>query len=312
MPHSRQSRLQAYHMSSRILIVDDDSSVRDSISEFLTVMNYQVHTSASAEEALNHLQNNQADLIITDIMMDGMNGLELAGYIKERYDSYVIVMTGYTGDYTYEEAVHMGADDFIFKPVRFEELLLRLKRVLRERRLAQERESLLQQLNELAITDELTKLFNRRHFYAQLEQEINRYQRYKRKFSLLMIDIDYFKYFNDKYGHLEGDRILSQVARRITYCMRVMDTAYRYGGEEFTVLLPETVCEAAVKLAERIKDSVSCEFLDYEDHSSLTVSIGATEYSENDSLSGLIKRADRAMYAAKEMGRNSIAYLLPD
>jgi len=299
-------------MSAKILIVDDDPAVRDSIHEFLTIMDYQASAVGSAEEAMAFLRDQHMDVIITDIMMDGMDGLELTRFIKSHYDSDVIVITGYTGDYTYEEAVYKGADDFVFKPIKFEELQLRLKRVLRERRLTQERSLILEQLKELAITDDLTKLFNTRHFYNQIDQEVNRYRRYRRPFSIMLIDVDHFKHFNDTYGHLEGDRILRRVARLITSCMRTMDTAYRYGGEEFTVLLPETTCDDALTVAERIKEAVSGETLDYINDSKVTVSIGVTEYSDTDSVSNLVKRADHAMYIAKQKGRNRIAYLLPE
>jgi len=299
-------------MSARVLIVDDDPAVRDSIHEFLTIMDYQAFKVSSAEEAMAFLRKKHVDVIITDIIMDGMDGLDLTRFIKDHYDSDVIVITGYTGDYTYEEAINRGADDFVFKPVKFEELQLRLKRVLRERQLTHERTLILEQLKELAITDDLTKLFNSRHFYNQIEQEVSRYNRYKRPFSILLIDVDHFKHFNDTYGHLEGDRILRRVARLITSCMRTMDTAYRYGGEEFTVLLPETTCDAALTVAERIKESVCNESLDYINNARVTVSIGATEYSDLDTVSDLVKRADRAMYIAKQKGRNRIAYLLPE
>jgi diguanylate cyclase (GGDEF)-like protein len=182
---------------------------------------------------------------------------------------------------------------------------------MRERQLTQERTLILDQLRELSITDDLTKLYNSRHFYSQLENEVKRYQRYRRPFSVLMIDLDHFKRFNDNYGHLEGDRILRRVGRKITSCMRTMDTAYRYGGEEFTVLLPETDCDAALTVAERIKDSICSETLDYINDSRITVSIGVSEYSDADSISSLIKRADKAMYVAKQKGRNRIACWRP-
>lgn len=294
-------------MGARILIVDDDPAVRESIQEFLTIIDYEADAASNAEEAIQMIRNRHADVIITDIMMDGMDGLEFTRYIKEHYDSDVIVMTGYTGDYTYEEAINKGADDFVFKPIKFEELQLRLKRVMRERQLTQERTLILDQLRELAITDDLTRLYNSRHFYSQLESEVKRYERYKRPFSILMIDLDHFKHFNDTYGHLEGDRILRRVARKITTCMRTMDTAYRYGGEEFTVLLPETDSAAATVVAERIKDSISSDTLDFLDGSRITASIGVSEYMDLDSLESFIKRADKAMYAAKQAGRNNIA-----
>ena len=140
------------------LIVDDDTAIRESMQEFLQVSKYDADSVSSAEEAIKYLQNNKVDVVITDILMTGMDGLELTDHIKKEYDSEVIVITGYSADYSYEEAISKGASDFIFKPVRFEELLLRLKRVIRERELTYDRVQMLEKLKKLAITDGLTKL----------------------------------------------------------------------------------------------------------------------------------------------------------
>jgi len=298
-------------MSARILIVDDDHAIRNSVQEFLSIMDFKTHTAENAEQALSLLKDRHIDVVITDIIMNGMDGLEMTQVIKERYDTDVIVITGYTGDYSYEEAVNKGADDFIFKPVRFEELLLRLKRVLRERKLTRDRTQILERLKELAITDDLTKLYNSRHFYHQLENEINRFNRYQRPLSLLLIDVDHFKEFNDAHGHLEGDKVLNKVARLITSCLRTMDTAYRYGGEEFTVILPETTCDAALAVSERINAVVKNELFIEDSQRSISVSIGVTEYLSGENLTEFVRRADKAMYMAKEGGRNRTALLLP-
>jgi diguanylate cyclase (GGDEF)-like protein len=223
-------------------------------------------------------------------------------------------MTGYSGDYSYEEAINMGASDFVIKPVRLEELLLRLKRVLKERDLTKERVRMMEKLQRLAITDGLTKLHNSRSFYSQLEVEVDRFNRYKHPLALLLLDIDNFKSYNDSFGHLEGDKILVRISQVIKSCLRKLDTAYRYGGEEFTVILPETSCEEAMLVAERIRNVVQSEvFLpETENKISITISIGATQYAENEELSAFIQRADKAMYTSKQKGRNQVTALEAD
>ena len=243
-----------------------------------------------------------------------MGGMDLLKILKRDFDSDVIVMTGYSGDYSYEEAINMGASDFVIKPVRLEELLLRLKRVLKERDLTKERVRMMEKLQRLAITDGLTKLHNSRSFYSQLEVEVDRFNRYKHPLALLLLDIDNFKSYNDSFGHLEGDKILVRISQVIKSCLRKLDTAYRYGGEEFTVILPETSCEEAMLVAERIRNVVQSEvFLPETDNKiSITISIGATQYAENEELSTFIQRADKAMYTSKQKGRNQVTALEAD
>ena len=165
-------------MEADILIVDDEEGIRLSMQEFVTVSGFRTLTAESAEEALALLAERQVDVVITDIMLPGMDGLELTDVIKKDYNIDVIVLTGYSGDYSYEEAISKGASDLVFKPVRFEELLLRLKRVLKERKLTNERLQMLEKLKKLSITDGLTNLYNSRHFYNQLKGEVDRSTRY--------------------------------------------------------------------------------------------------------------------------------------
>jgi len=295
-------------MNPQILIVDDDDSIRDSINEYLSLSGYDTDTAANAEEALERLEVKPFDVVITDIVMNGMDGLKLTEHIKAHYDTSVIIITGYIRDYTYETAIKKGADDFVFKPFRLEELLLRLKRVLRERRIARERNEILEEFKILSITDHLTQLYNSRHFHHQLQNEIIRHNRYQRPLSLLMLDIDHFKRFNDVYGHIEGDRILSSIGEAITGVLRTPDTAYRYGGEEFTVILPETAIESALKAASRIKEEVETDVFRSNDHGDpITLSIGVTEYCFGESATEFMKRADKAMYMSKSQGRNCIS-----
>ena len=298
---------------NNLLIVDDDMAIREAMKEYFTLSDYNTTTAENAYDAIDFLEkNNHTDIVITDIMMPGMNGLELTDRIKANYDIDVIVITGYTEDYSYEEAIKKGASDIVFKPVRFEELLLRVKRVLRERKLTHERNEMVHKLKKLAITDGLTDLFNSRKFYEQLEKEVDRFNRYKHPLSLLMLDIDHFKNFNDTYGHLEGDKVLVKVGEIIISSLRTMDTAYRYGGEEFTVILPETRADEAEVVAARIKTKFESEPFIPELHDPITItaSIGITEYKPPENIHSFVNRADKAMYTSKENGRNRVTLLL--
>ena len=297
-----------------VLIVDDEIGVRDSMHEFIEMAGYHSSMAASAEEALEQLKKDTIQVVITDIMLPGMGGLELTELIKKDYNSDVIVMTGYSGDFSYEEAINMGASDFVIKPVRLEELLLRLKRVLKERELSRERVRMMEKLQKLAITDGLTKLHNSRSFYSQLEVEVDRYNRYKHPLSLLLLDIDHFKEYNDNYGHLEGDKVLVKISQMIKSCLRKLDTAYRYGGEEFTVILPETACDEALLVSERIRSVIEAEKFEPEPDKdvAVTISIGVTQYIPKEQLSTFIQRADKAMYQSKQNGRNQVTSILSD
>ncbi len=232
-------------MGNRILIVEDKEDVRDSMCQYMAMAGFAAATAASAEEALDQLKQAEVDIVITDIVLPGMEGLELTQRVKKEHQADVIVMTGYSDNFSYEGAISIGASDFVIKPVRLEELLLRVKRVLRERELTEERNRMMEKLQTLAITDGLTGLFNSRHFYTQLELEVDRASRYQHPLSMLLIDIDHFKDFNDSYGHLEGDKVLARFSLVLKSCLRTNDAAYRYGGEEFTVILPETGAEEA-------------------------------------------------------------------
>ncbi len=298
----------------RILIVDDDRSVRTTINEYIRTAGYTSQLASSAEEALELIKKNSFHVIITDIILPGMGGLELTKVIKENNGADVIVVTGYSDDYSYEEAINNGASDFVIKPVRLEELMLRLRRVLNERQLTEERIRMMEKLQKLAITDGLTKLYNSRSFYSQLELEVDRFNRYRHPLSLLLLDIDNFKVYNDSYGHLEGDKILVRFSQIIKSCLRANDSAYRYGGEEFTVILPETGGERAKTVAQRIRKSLESEKFRPESDKEvkITISIGVTQYFPKEELSSFIQRADKAMYLSKQSGRNRVSVMFAE
>ena len=300
--------------NKNILIVDDDLSIRNTMQEYINNAGFASQTASTAEEALELIRINKYAVVITDIRLPGMGGLELTKVIKKDNGSDVIVVTGYSDDYSYEEAINIGASDFVIKPVRLEELLLRLRRVLKERQLGTERTRMMEKLQKLAITDGLTKLYNSRSFYTQLELEVDRFNRYKHPLALLLLDIDNFKEYNDSYGHLEGDKVLVRFSQIIKTCLRANDSAYRYGGEEFTVILPETNGDEAKTVAQRIRASLEAE--KYKPVpgkvARITISIGVTQCYPKEELSTFIRRADKAMYLSKENGRNRVSVLLAE
>jgi diguanylate cyclase (GGDEF)-like protein/PAS domain S-box-containing protein len=172
------------------------------------------------------------------------------------------------------------------------------------------------ELKRLVITDDLTELFNQRYFYIQLVKEIERAKRHNRPLSMLLIDIDMFKDFNDKYGHLEGDYVLKKIGEILMKNVREIDMAFRFGGEEFAVLLPDTKHEDAIIVAERFRKAVAANIfypftLDGQpDIISKTVSIGVTEFHVEDNIKSFLKRVDNAMYQAKKSGRNMVIHLI--
>jgi diguanylate cyclase (GGDEF)-like protein len=291
---------------TRILVVDDDRGTRDAIQEAIQHAGYTCWGAASGAEALGFLEKNHVDLIVADIRMPEIDGFELTKIVKEKYDTDVIIITGYGQEFQYEEAIEKGASEFILKPIRVEELVVRLKRVLRERALIAQRRQMEERLRELTITDSLTGLYNMRHFYAQLQQEIDRALRYKNPLSLLLLDVDRFKQYNDTFGHLGGDQILIKLGDVIRECLRKSDTAYRYGGDEFIVVLPQTQGDEAWNVAERIRSSFPAvhEDLVPDEGVGTTLSIGVVEYRLGEDLSKFVKRADQAMYKAKNQGGN--------
>lgn len=160
----------------------------------------------------------------------------------------------------------------------------------------------------LSITDDLTQLYNSRYFYNKLGEEIDRLMRYEQLLSLLLIDIDDFKKVNDRYGHLEGDKVLKMAGRIIKDCLRKTDSAYRYGGEEITVILPGTRIEAAMNVAERIRKRFEAQdfYLAANETFNISVSIGATQFKPGEEMEAFVKRADDALYVAKQKGKNRV------
>jgi diguanylate cyclase (GGDEF)-like protein len=286
----------------RILVVDDERSVRELVAESLSYIGHQVTTAADGTEAAEKLQNGTFDIVVTDMDMPRMDGMELIKHIRQHHpDTDTIAITGHATKYKYVDVINAGAADFITKPFGLDKLEAKIRRLLRERYLRRE-------LEQLAIRDPLTGLYNRRHFRSVLIQEAVRSVRYGHPLFLLFIDIDHFKQYNDQEGHQAGDSLLIELGSILQQSVREhVDTAFRYGGDEFTVVLPHLHTDQVRMVVERIRKRYAAL-----DASPTSLSIGAAQFHYRDgdvekSIDDLIQRADKAQYRAKkDLGGNKL------
>ncbi|MCX5895381.1 MAG: diguanylate cyclase [Proteobacteria bacterium] len=294
----------------KILLVDDEEDARATLSELLELNQFTVTAINSAENALKILQNSSFDMVISDLFMPGMDGIDLTKSVNQmRLDVPVIVMTGFATIESAVESMKAGASDFVTKPFNIDQIKIVINRTLETKRLqklATEREY----YENLSNIDELTALNNYRYFQHILQVEVDREKRYKRPLSLMMIDIDDFKVCNDTYGHLAGDMVLREIAGLIKKTTRGCDFAVRYGGEEFAVILPETPKQEALVVAQRIRTSIeeyAFEIGNGKGSLRLTVTLGLSSIPE-DAQDGreLIEKADQELYRGKVQGKNCI------
>ncbi len=308
-----------------VLVVDDDAAIRGIVAEVLSDDGHKVEQVESAEQALARLDNGGIDLVITDIRMAGMDGLTLLREIRNRDDVIqVVIMTSHGTMDSAVGALKAGAYDFLTKP--FESLDVisaTARRALDAVASARERNLLvatltrnnaeLERMNnffrDLAIKDGLTNLYNHRHLQEALTAEVERAKRYDRDVSVLFIDVDHFKTYNDTQGHPAGDEVLRGLARLLLEHARDTDIVARWGGEEFVVLAPETSEQKAKELAERLRTAVSAfPFVGRETQPNglITISVGVATLQANGSHVSLVERADAAVYEAKAAGRNTV------
>jgi diguanylate cyclase (GGDEF)-like protein len=294
----------------RTLVVDDEEIVRSFLIDVLTDEGYQITAVSSGEKAVTLLSQEEFDLVITDIKMPGMDGMEVLRVAKARNPNQnVIVMTGYASTETAVESMKLGAADYITKPFNLDQIKIVVAKTLERSRLRQKAEEgeLYKQLSRI---DGLTELYNYTFFQQLLKTEVERAQRYGHHLSLLMIDIDNFKGYNDAYGHPAGDDALRKLARVMSRAVRGCDFIARYGGDEFVVVLPETEQAEAKTIGERLRSLVANTKFNGSQHgkdSIITVSVGLATYPRDaQTKEDLIKRADQALYKAKAKNRNNL------
>ncbi len=299
----------------KILIVDDEPGMCDLVTACLARAGHDVVAAADGQAAWEIWQRDHFRLVITDWMMPRVDGPELIRRIRAagwpNY-TYLILLTVHEKTEYVVRGLEIGADDYLTKPFRPDELRARVavgERILNmEMRLSKSHD----RLEKLATYDSLTGLLNRWAIEGHVEAELNRVRRDQGSVSLLMLDIDHFKIVNDKHGHLLGDRALQMVADLMAQNKRPYDWAGRWGGEEFLIVLPETVPPEAVMVADRIRAAVEKARLTLSDGGSLQlqVSVGVSTASAAAGtlapLEVLVRQADDALYAAKRDGRNRV------
>lgn len=331
-------------MAMRILIVDDSRHVRTQLKLLLKSGGYtNLVFAETATEAFSYLgiespEKNDAppiDLILMDIIMpdiDGINSCRIIKTVEFVRDVPIIMVTGDTSEESLQHAFEAGAMDYITKPLRKVELLARvgaalrlkqetdarkarelelLKATMQLERANQQLEESIRMLERMASVDGLTGVANRRYFDEMIAKEWRRAMRLSQRLSVILIDVDFFKNYNDTYGHLQGDECLKQVARALTVPLkRPLDIVARYGGEEFVVMLPDTDLDGATEVARQLHEAISdlqIEHAASRVHPYVTVSMGIaalSPHAEFPSPDALLNHADKAMYQAKMEGRN--------
>jgi len=315
---------------SIVLLVDDQKSVYIALNCILAdISDIELHFCTKASEALQMAQQLQPTVILQDLNMPDISGLELLHQYRSDQtisDVPVLILSGIDTVEVKAEAFRQGADDYMVKTPHDIELIARIRHHTKayiahhEREVAllqleQEKQKLAiayRELERLASVDGLTNIANRRHFDLLFAKEWSRAMRETESLSLLMIDIDCFKEYNDSYGHLAGDECLKLVASSLTQQLqRPTDIVARYGGEEFVVLLPGTHARGAIKVAERIRKEILALQLPHENslaHDYVTISLGAASVTPmlKHQPGELLHSADKALYEAKAAGRNQV------
>ncbi len=302
---------------AKVLLVEDDPIQARETEEILKKTGYEVFWAQDGINAIKVVKSSKPDIILLDLILPGLDGYEVCRWLKldDTAKGIPVIMLTVKKDLSDKiSGLQIGADDYLPKPYNELELNARIYASLRTKALQDELrmknrqlEELLDKVNYMAITDALTGLYNRRKFHDTLAGEFERARRYKTPFSLVMIDIDHFKRINDDHGHNAGDVVLKQVSSLLLKSVREIDTASRFGGEEFMVILPSTDSPSAKIVAERMRDMIaSFPFQDI--NRPITVSIGIAgmpdERIRNEDL--MIRCADIALYRAKQSGRNRV------
>ena len=302
-----------------ILLVEDNKMQADIIKGFLEKNGYEVLVAEDGMSAFKAAKTRSVDLVLLDRILPDIDGNDVCRWLKIDQNTRsipIIMLTAKDSVHDKISGLEAGADDYLPKPFDENELNARIFVRLRTKSLQDELhlknrqlEDMLTRVETLAVVDPLTSMFNRRRFESILSSEFKRAMRYNNPLSCMMIDIDHFKQVNDACGHQGGDSVLRDISKIIQESIREVDSAARWGGEEFIILSPNTPKDQAVLAAKRILQSVSGHRFSGIGEKQVTVSIGIAGLPDPDidSQEKLVHEADIAMYEAKQKGRNRIA-----
>ncbi len=306
----------------RVLLVEDDRAVMMVTTKYIESFGYEVVPAYDGETALEKFDPNTIDLVFMDYILPGIDGFETTRRLRETYSDEwfpIIFLTSSKGDDHLAKGLAAGGDDYLYKPVSTVVLESKIKAFARILKMQEDLLEVNKKMERLSFLDGLTEVYNRRGFDRALSKEWRRMRRDNNTLSLLMIDVDFFKKYNDHYGHQAGDDCLKQIAKTLdNNTFRPADIVARYGGEEFAILLPRTETEGAILTANRLVKAIEAKEIIHENSSAshvITISIGLSQSSSkgNNNIEKLIKSADNGLYRAKSNGRNgySIATDIP-
>ena len=308
-----------------VLVVDDDASILGVVAEVLEDDGYVVSTAGTGEEAIELMENNEFSLVMSDIRLPGINGVQVLEHIKRTSPrTNVIMITSHGSLDTSIDAIKHGAYDYLLKP--FEDLSLissAAKRAVDAHKLETERSQLIRSLKlsnrelarvnnvlrGLAVRDGLTELYNHRYINEIIDKHIDKTVIEGADLSLIFIDVDNFKIFNDQHGHQTGDVLLRELSALMRENVRNKDIVARWGGEEFAIVCPTTDQETAARLAESLRALIAKHIFVKElipSSPSVTISAGVASFSKYNSKAAMLEAADSALYVAKDNGRNQV------
>jgi diguanylate cyclase (GGDEF)-like protein len=287
----------------KVLIADDEPGTRLLLATTLERLGHACVAAEDGDQAWERFLEEEPAMVVTDWQMPGLDGTEIARRIRERPAAaytYVVVLTGAADESSARAAMEAGADDVLLKPLDAADLERKL--IAADRVTAMHR-----RLHADARHDPLTGIGNRLRLAEDLEAVCGRVERYGHAYCVAIADVDHFKAYNDAHGHPRGDDVLRAVASSLRDTVRTGDTVYRYGGEEFVVLLPEQTLAGAEQAAERLRAAIEALALPHPGGGSVTVSIGVAGLGDGTCApDALFETADQALYAAKEDGRNRV------
>jgi diguanylate cyclase (GGDEF)-like protein len=303
-----------------VLIISESSSTRLLLRTYLASAGFESIDWQPNENIIQLIENHRVHVVLLDIPMKRQDGYRVCLLLKKNPKTQyvpVILLTDYTLEERSMKGYEAGADDFLNKPVNRLELIARVRLLCRIKQLNDALEEKIQELRqtqyklkELVVRDELSGAFNYRFFKQQLAQEISRSQRFRNPVSLIIFDIDNFKKYNDTYGHPQGDKIIKRFAHLIQENIRKVDILSRYGGDEFSLILPGTNFDSSVTVSEKLRTLIENAYFPGRNKPlrNITISAGIATFPEDaKDAEELIQLADIALYLAKDRGKNQTA-----
>jgi two-component system, cell cycle response regulator len=295
----------------RILIVDDRASSYEAVAAMLAA-EHSPDVEADPNSALFRAAEGNYDLLIVSLSLNNFDGLRLCSQVRSldrTRNVPILAVADADSNARLMRGLEIGVNDYLTRPIDKNELLARVRTQIRKRRYTERLRDNVQLSIEMAITDALTGLYNRRYMESHLNSLVEQAASRSKPLTVLVLDIDYFKSINDSYGHDAGDDVLREFALRIRKSIRGIDLACRYGGEEFVVVMPETDLAVATIVAERLRRRIASEPFPIQQGSrnvEVTISVGIAALGSADNAASVLKRADQALYRAKRDGRNRV------